>query len=331
MARRRRALLGGSAALGAALVVLLAVFDAQRAGAVGACSQPGATSWVVGFAHNNWSNSANWSAGVPTAATHACIQNAPTGGFVSIGGPANVASLESTRTVTVASGDLRLNWAMDGSTVQSFNLTSGTVRGPGSLTITGSATWSGGTLGANPNPMTTTIASGATLDISGSTTRAVGPNSLLRIDGIANWTGTGEIDGFDGTGIEIGPGGKLDAKNDGTLLDANSTGPIAELRVLAGGTFTKSAGAGTTIVSMPLNNQGTVSASGGTVRLAAVGSHSGSLAASTGAALHVNANQTLAAGVDVGGQERFRSTRGARSRSPEPAPWTRRSSWRAAT
>ena len=73
----------------------------------------------------------------------------------------------------------------------------------------------------------------------------------MRIDGTANWTGTGRIDGFDGTGIEIGPGGKLDAKNDATLSDANATGPIAELRVYSGGTFTKSAGAGTTIVSMP--------------------------------------------------------------------------------
>ena len=90
--------------------------------------------------------------------------------------------------------------------------------------------------------------------------------------------------------------------------------------MLAGGTFTKSAGAGTTIVSMPLNNQGTVSASAGTVRLAAVGSHSGSLAASTGAALHVNANQTLAAGVDVGGQGTLQVNCGhARGRSDASA------------
>ena len=86
----------------------------------------------------------------------------------------------------------------------------------------------------------------------------------LRIDGTANWTGTSITYLQDGATIEIGPGATLDSKVDHTFSLNIGTGNI---HVLAGGTLTKSAGSGTTSISVPLENDGTVSASAGRLRL----------------------------------------------------------------
>ena len=87
----------------------VAASSAPQAAAAGSCSLAGAVNWKANAPGPSWFNPANWSTGaVPTSSDDVCIQNAPPGGFVSIGNPndfiANAASLESTQPITISGG-----------------------------------------------------------------------------------------------------------------------------------------------------------------------------------------------------------------------------------
>ena len=120
------------------------------------------------------------------------------------------------------------------------------------------------------------IASGATLAISGTGDREVQANYTLHVDGTANWAGT-DLTGYSQTRIEIGSGGVLNAKTDQTIVGNYYCTAADEplLHVEAGGTLTKSAGSGTTTIEIVLDNDGTTSASSGTLSVGGAG-HGGS-------------------------------------------------------
>ena len=189
----------------------------------------------------------------------------------------------------------------------------GTLGGPGTLTVNGTLNWTGNnsTIG-DTNGGTTKIASGGTLAISGTGTRVLGGHnngSILRIDGTANWSGTANIDD-QGEPVEIGSGGKLDAKSDQSLTDSlgyNGSGNL--LHVLSGGTLTKSApGTGTTEIDIPVDNDGTTSASSGTLNLAGGSSNGsgGTFSPSAGAVIDFSGNtHTLNSGASLAGSGTF--------------------------
>lgn len=128
---------------------------------------------------------------------------------------------------------------------------------PGSLAIqTGSTvTWTGGTMQGPVN-----VASGAALNIAGGNGKFLwGP---LTNSGTVTWTGAGnfDVDNSSALGqfafIQNLPGGLWDIQNDENIRNASPNGAYFQ----NSGTVQKSAGFGSTVISIPFTNSGTVKA-----------------------------------------------------------------------
>jgi hemolysin type calcium-binding protein len=290
----------------AALAAVVLTFSAQQATAADTCSLAGVKTWKAGAASNSWFQASNWApSGVPTSGTHVCIQNAPPGGFVRIGTgtTAIAASIESRQPITVSSGGLRLNSSTQGSSMHStLSLTGGaTLGGAGNLTVDGTFNWTGDGSTVGTADAGSTVVDG-TLAINGPGNRFLDGPHTLRVNGTANWSGTADLDVFDTT-LEVGPGGKLDAKSNRTIVNSGGT-PL--LRVLSGGTLTKSAGTGPTTIGIPVDNDGTTNVGAGTLSLGGGSSspnpHSGQWSAVSGSVLDFSSGtHTLASGANLSG------------------------------
>ena len=287
-----------------ALAAVVLMFSASQATAADTCSLAGVKTWKAGAASNNWFQASNWApSGVPIAGTHVCIQNAPPGGFVRIGTgtTAIAASIESSQPITVSSGGLRLNSTAQGSSMHStLGLTGGaTLGGAGDLTVDGTFNWTGDGSTVGTADAGSTVVDG-TLAISGTGNRFLDGPHTLRVNGTANWSGTADLDVLDTT-LEVGPGGKLDAKSNRTIV---SSGGAPLLNVLAGGTLTKSAGAGPTTIEIPVDNNGTTNVGAGTLSLGGGSPNpdSGQWSAVSGSVIDFsNGTHTLASGSNFSG------------------------------
>lgn len=144
-----------------------------------------------------------------------------------------------------------------------FNFTTGTLTGAGNLTLSGASTWSGGTMSGTG---TTTIASGATLDISGAAFKTINTLSLDNY-GTINWSGTGAIQlmnsqaVYGDNAIRNQAGGLFDAQSDSNF---SYGGGQTNFNNIAG-TFRKSGGTGTTTLTPYFINTGLVDVQSGTV------------------------------------------------------------------
>ncbi len=94
--------------------------------------------------------------------------------------------------VRLASGTLNV---LTDESIPTFVFTSGTVNGPGTLTVTSDLAWSFGTMNTD-----LTLAASGTGTLSGST-HTLGPDVTLRLDGDVAWTG-GQIRGGAGTVLD---------------------------------------------------------------------------------------------------------------------------------
>lgn len=150
---------------------------------------------------------------------------------------------------------------------QNFELAGGSLLGTATLAAGSSMKWTGGDM---RGPHTFTLASGTTLDITGT-----GDRSFLRGDGISGSGGriienqglliiqnTGNLLGNEGGQVVNRTGGLVDIRNNATL-GFGGTGATAS--VTNEGVFAKSAGGATSTVALPFTNTGSVSVSSGTL------------------------------------------------------------------
>ena len=140
------------------------------------------TVWSGASGTADWQTAGNWSAGqVPSAADRACVAS---GAMVRVAGPTQVGSLDGDGGVSLEGGSLQLTDATTPSTVGRFVQSDGILTGAGTLTISESLTWSGGTMAG---PGATVLGAEATGTMSGSGSGYVGVRSTLdrtlRIDG----------------------------------------------------------------------------------------------------------------------------------------------------
>ncbi|HND56817.1 MAG TPA: hypothetical protein PLV92_30570, partial [Pirellulaceae bacterium] len=128
------------------------------------------------------------------------------------------------------------NFNSQGATTTLLQITGGTLGGVGTLTVTGAGDWSGGTMSGTG---TTSIASGATWGLSGGASKRFDNGRKLDVAGTVTWTGTGNLDFFNGDAVRVLVGGLFDIRTDAAFnyicCSAGST--ITNL-----GTVRKSAG-----------------------------------------------------------------------------------------
>ncbi len=182
-------------------------------------------------------------------------------------------------------------------TAVNLDVTSGTLDGPGALSVTGTLQWTGGILrGAG----TTTIEPGGALGIAGNADK----NLQRRIDnaGVATWSGNGNVLCASGVTFNNQTGGTFAMQNNQTW-SFNSGGAPAQFNNLAGSTLAKSAGSGTsTFANVPVNNSGTVYAGSGVVALAGGGTGNGAFTVAATGRLDFSAGtHTLTSGATISG------------------------------
>jgi parallel beta-helix repeat protein len=138
-------------------------------------------------------------------------------------------------------------------------LNSGDLRGTGTLTVSGTLSWAGGSMSGTG---ITAIAAGGTATLGGTVDKLL-VNRTLNSAGTLDWSGTGQIAI---NGATINNSGAFNLRSDATMA---VTGGAPVFNNLAGGTLEKTAGTGASIISngIAVNNAGTVRSVDGTLDL----------------------------------------------------------------
>jgi hypothetical protein len=206
-------------------IALLALIVAAVAAQPAQAAPPICTTTAV--ASGDWASPATWSGGIPGAASHVCI---PAGRTVTLTS-ASVQTMQVGGTLTVT-GALALTSTVDESTL------SGTLAGPGGVSVAGLLTWSNGTMsgtgtttiaGRLVNTGYTTLADGRVLENLGTIelptdnryVSSSGAAPLIRNLGTIRRTATGT------TGVDL----RVPVENDGTIVSDGG-----ELELTNGGT-----------------------------------------------------------------------------------------------
>lgn len=138
-----------------------------------------------------------------------------------------------------------------------FEFASGTLSGIGTLTVSNRFDWLGGTM---TDGGTFAVANGVNLNLAGAGNKRLQNGRIIQVDGIAVWSGTGNIEFFNG--CTWNNAGVFDVQNN-QFFDYLSSGSVMAFNNT--GTFVKSSGIGTTTIEAVFNNSGTLAVQSGTV------------------------------------------------------------------
>ena len=188
--------------------------------------------------------------------------------------------------VRMNGGSISVNGAFTTSNVE---LSSGSVSGNGTLSVTGSLSWTGGTMtGAGA----TVVTSGGTLSITGNFDKSIDQRVLTNA-GTATWTGIGGLRLSNGAALNNA--GTFTAQSDASIVWNGG----ATMQVTNSGTFVKTGTTGTTTfgANIGLANTGTVDVQSGTLTIGGGGASSGTFNTSAGAVISFsNGTYTLNSG-----------------------------------
>jgi len=180
-------------------------------------------------------------------------------GDVSVSGnPATVnvaGSYAVTGNTNISSGTLNFNVP---TSISGGTLSGGTLAGSGTVTLTGALNWTGGTMSGVG---TTAIASGASLTVSGSSSKFLSARTVNN-EGMVTWGDAGDIRASAGSSVFTN-NGTFSAQNNSRM--SNSGGTLT-FDNQPGGTVTESGAGTTTQFDVPFSNEGTVNVNSGTLR-----------------------------------------------------------------
>jgi hypothetical protein len=200
----------------------------------------------------------------------------------------------------ISGGTLRVPTGITASPKNVTLQTGGVIDGGGTLILSGTSTWSGGTMGSvTAAGGTTQINSGNTLSITAGGAQSLTQSRELINAGTINYAGTTV------SPLTMSANGKITNNNAFNLTASSgninlSAGALIENN----GTITKTTGPGTTTISPPLDNKsgGTVSVSAGTIALAGGGTERGAFTVASGATLAFASGVfTMLGGPTIGG------------------------------
>jgi len=271
---------------------------------------PGKAAWGLAIvwtntAGGNWSIIANWNPNqLPSAADDVFITNngtytvtlnvASTNGTLTLGGTSGI------QTLTNNGQTLTLNGVSTSSPTGVLSFNNGTINGTGRLTLAGPFTWNGGTIGGAGSTFMVIANGGFTL---GGTTKSLSGATLVN-GGSAMWA-IGQIICGGGAVFSNAPAATFDLLADGSAFAISAGGQS----LVNSGTFRKSAGSGTSTVSIPCNNAGTVLVNSGTLALA-LSDSGGGFSVTNGATLSVSGTAMLSGSASIDGLGNFTVTAG---------------------
>jgi RHS repeat-associated protein len=259
---------------------LLALLSALLiAGAAGAAAEPLCTDSWVGPSEGNWQTATSWSTGeVPTSTTVACIG---VGKTVTVTEGTNQAGVLLDKGTLIVSGGgvFEVANALEASSVATLTMSAGALTGAGTLDVSSSLSWSGGSM----------VGSGSTVLEAGTSASITAPVSITERAFVNRGTLTfsaGFI--FEARGARI--------ENTGTFKDNSETSTFgAQILVYENspapsvvntGTFEKTVGSGTGTVAVHFSNSATTEARSGQLAFVEEGTSSGgSFTATEGASI----------------------------------------------
>jgi hypothetical protein len=210
------------------------------------------------------------------------VVQVPTFDTLTISGAASVQTLSVTGGTVAANADLAVN---------SLTFSSGTITGPGTITINGPLAWSGGTMsGAG----TTTLNDGTTI----SATSAKIDGRTINNFGTTNMAASSSL-AFSNAAIWNNQPGGLFVMPDSAAITSFFAGSTAGINNF--GALQKIGPPSTANVGVALNNSGLVQIQAGTLNLTAGGTNSGTFDIASGATLNLGGNPTFQAGAAVTG------------------------------
>jgi RHS repeat-associated protein len=218
------------------------------------------TNTWIGATEGTWQTTSNWSAGhAPTSSEVACIGSGKT---VKVAKGTNQAGIiQGEGKLTISESSLELVNASEVSSIKTFTLSSGgTLTDAGTLNVTSSFTWSGGTLAGKGSIV---LLSGATGVIEGSQ-HAMKEQATFVNEGTTTYS-AGWISMYDQSKI----------KNPSTF-NANSTnvsgiakeGAESTPQFVNSGTLRKTVGTGATRIGVEIHNEGSIQANAGPLNFA---------------------------------------------------------------
>ena len=214
----------------------------------------------------NWSDPSKWS-------TNPNFANNGNGGF--------------TFDAAQSGGTLIVNQAI---TIEKFNFTGGTLTGSQTLTLNDLMTFTGGDITG-----TGTLDANAGVTFSGTDLKRMNSSRVVNLNSNSTWTG-GEIRMGDTSTLTNTAGNVFTTNFDGTIGDLSGLTTVNNA-----GTFTKSAGGGTTTIAPDLNNTGAVNVNSGTLSANGGGTSTGTWNVASGTTLNFGggSTQNLNAGTNV--------------------------------
>ena len=232
-------------------LVTCAVLALVPAGRLAAAGSPSCTITWDGGASGSWHTPENWNPDrLPAPDDVVCV---PAGATVEhSSGTSSVATVLVDGTLVLGGGTLTVTSTADPSTIVTLEQApGGTLGGAATVLLTGSgangSSWSGGWM---VGPGTTRVASGATLDVSGSSRVTLAEGRALDVRGTLNWSGAYILQGGTSSFLSVGPGGLLDIRSP-------NTSTYVPLRIGSGGTLRKSS-ASWTQIGTSLKNGGRI-------------------------------------------------------------------------
>ena len=199
-------------------------------------------------------------------------------------GPSDTAILALNTTVTLSAD----------AAVSNLVFSAGTLSGGGMLTVGGTLTWTGGTMQGSGK---TVIPSGAELVLSGSGDKTLNQRTLDNA-GTLTWSGGTWLSGGTATILNQATG-VIDLQGDLTCA-FNGYGSQSKIQNL--GLMKKTAGAGVSLLEIPLNNDGTLHIQSGTLTLTKGGDHHGVFQTEPGTTLNLaGGTMNLQAGTSLAG------------------------------
>jgi hypothetical protein len=250
-------------------------------------------------AGGNWTDAPNWDGNEVPGPADDVIIDAPDSLIIAAGDI-------SVNDLDLRSGDLAVtsDFTVNGEFLLSGD---GAVRGPGFFVINGTGTWTGGTLGVFNDPHTARI--NGTLTISGDLLTKVIDRRTIDNAGTVTWNAALAdplVPSIHATRQAVWnnlPGSLFDVRVDGSFF-GNDAGTEPAVFNNAG-TIRKSAGTGTTKLSLSVVNTGTIDVQVGTLVSEVAAGHSttstGAFSVAAGAAIVLGGEQTLSDTSSVAG------------------------------
>jgi autotransporter-associated beta strand protein len=180
-------------------------------------------------------------------------------------------------------------------TLANVDFSSGSFAGDGTLTLTGAASWTGGTMSGDALG-TTAVGSGATFTISGAANKTIAGRTLSNA-GTVLFTSGSIRSNAPNSNINNAAGGLFDVQGGDSLVVVPGSTPGTFTNA---GTFRKGA-ANTFDAAWVFNNSGAVRGDAGVLRLSGGGDHTGSFIAAPGATIEFAASNTFQAGSSTTG------------------------------